>query len=233
MVKWQRSRRAMAVWTSSWMPICLVCACKTDCLWTWMYMTWPNGAVWLNWEAISMDNGCAAVAFPDFTRGEWNVTKVTNMHTLHPEDENASMESKAFTAKLKEQGAKEWAKEAKKEKEINRNRQEKMCRKSLCMQRQPNSSGTFFMPSEQQRLDFIENQKDVTGILIISGQSTSTSTVSNSIRHAILSKVYRRVKRNWNTADPHTVSRRLFQAHSGRAIRHADGISKGIHLHHP
>ena len=25
-------------------------ACKTDCLWTWMYMTWPNGAVWLNWE---------------------------------------------------------------------------------------------------------------------------------------------------------------------------------------
>lgn len=34
-----------------------------------------------------------------------------------PEDENASMEkAKAFTAKLKEQGAKEWAKEAKKKK---------------------------------------------------------------------------------------------------------------------
>ena len=55
-----------------------------------------------------------------------------------------------------------------------------MCRKSLCHKRQPNSSGTFFMPSEQQPFpDFIENQKkDVTGILIISGQSTST--VSNS-----------------------------------------------------
>ena len=34
--------------------------------------------------AISMDNGCAAVAFPDFTRGEWNVTKGYKMHTLHP-----------------------------------------------------------------------------------------------------------------------------------------------------
>lgn len=34
-----------------------------------------------------------------------------------PEDENANMEkAKAFTAKLKEQGAKEWAKEAKKKK---------------------------------------------------------------------------------------------------------------------
>ena len=53
-----------------------------------------------------------------------------------PEDENASMEkAKAFTAKLKEQGAKEWAKEAKKKKEINRNKQEKMCRKSLCHKR--------------------------------------------------------------------------------------------------
>jgi hypothetical protein len=42
-----------------------------------------------------------------------------------------------------------------------------MCRKSLCHKRQPNSSGTFFMPSEQQPFpDFIENQKkDVTGIL--------------------------------------------------------------------
>ena len=109
-----------------------------------------------------------------------------------------------------------------------------MCRKSLCHKRQPNSSGTFFMPSEQQPFpDFIENQKKgITGILIISGQSTST--VSNSIRHAILSKKYtERVKRNWNTQTPHTVSRLFFQAHSGRAIRHADGISKGIHLHHP
>ena len=65
--------------------------------------------------AISMDNGCAAVAFPDFTRGEWNVTKGYKHAYASPEDENASMEkAKAFTAKLKEQGAKEWAKEAKK-----------------------------------------------------------------------------------------------------------------------
>ena len=67
--------------------------------------------------AISMDNGCAAVAFPDFTRGEWNVTKGYKHAYASPEDENASMEkAKAFTAKLKEQGAKEWAKEAKKKK---------------------------------------------------------------------------------------------------------------------
>ena len=67
--------------------------------------------------AISMDNGCAAVAFPDFTRGEWNVTKGYKHAYASPEDENANMEkAKAFTAKLKEQGAKEWAKEAKKKK---------------------------------------------------------------------------------------------------------------------
>ena len=59
-----------------------------------------------------------------------------------------------------------------------------------------------------QILNYENQKKDVTGILIISGQSTST--VSNSIRHAILSKKYtERVKRNWNTQTPHTVSRRL------------------------
>ena len=26
-------------------------------------------------RTLSMDNNCAAVAFPDFTRGEWNVVK--------------------------------------------------------------------------------------------------------------------------------------------------------------
>lgn len=109
-----------------------------------------------------------------------------------------------------------------------------MCRKSLCHKRQPNSSGTFFMPSEQQPFpDFIENQKkDVTGILIISGQSTST--VSNSIRHAILSKKYtERVKRNWNTQTPHTVSRRLLPSTLRKSDSACCGISKGIHLHHP
>ena len=41
--------------------------------------------------AISMDNGCAAVAFPDFTRGEWNVTKGYKHAYASPEDENASI----------------------------------------------------------------------------------------------------------------------------------------------
>ena len=59
---------------------------------------------------LSMDNGCAAVAFPDFTRGEWNVVKGYKHAYATPEEEAAAMEkAKAFTAKLKEQGAKEWA----------------------------------------------------------------------------------------------------------------------------
>ena len=53
---------------------------------------------------------CAAVAFPDFTRGEWNVVKGYKHAYATPEEEAAAMEkAKAFTAKLKEQGAKEWA----------------------------------------------------------------------------------------------------------------------------
>ena len=56
---------------------------------------------------LSMDNGCAAVAFPDFTRGEWNVVKGYKHAYATPEEEAAAMEkAKAFTAKLKEQGAK-------------------------------------------------------------------------------------------------------------------------------
>ena len=59
---------------------------------------------------ISMDNGCAAVAFPAFTRGEWNVIKGYKHAYASAEAEKESMEkAKAFTAKLKEQGAKEWA----------------------------------------------------------------------------------------------------------------------------
>ena len=71
-----------------------------------------------------------------------------------------------------------------------------MCRKSLCHKRQPNSSGTFFMPSEQQPFpDFIENQKkDVTGILIISGQSNPT-------RHFV-KEVYRKGEKELEHADP-------------------------------
>ncbi len=61
---------------------------------------------------ISMDNGCAAVEFPDFTRGEWNVVKGYRHAYATPEEEAASMEkAKAFTAQLKERGAKEWAEE--------------------------------------------------------------------------------------------------------------------------
>ena len=58
---------------------------------------------------LSMDNGCAAVAFPDFTRGEWNVMKGYKHAYASPEDEKISMEkARIFTAKLKERGAKEW-----------------------------------------------------------------------------------------------------------------------------
>lgn len=65
---------------------------------------------------MSMDNGCAAVAFPDFTRGEWNVVKGYKHAYASPEDEKATADkAAAFTAKLKELGAKEWAKEAKKD----------------------------------------------------------------------------------------------------------------------
>ena len=60
---------------------------------------------------LSMDNNCAPVAFPDFTRGEWNVVKGYKHAYASPEDEAAAMEkAKAFTAKLKELGAKEWVK---------------------------------------------------------------------------------------------------------------------------
>ena len=59
---------------------------------------------------LSMDNGCASVAFPDFTRGEWNKVKGYRHAYAAPADEEAAMEkAKAFTSKLKEQGAKEWA----------------------------------------------------------------------------------------------------------------------------
>ena len=58
---------------------------------------------------LSMDNGCAPVAIPDFTRGEWNVQKGYQHAYASPADEAASMEKgKAFTAKLKEEGKKAW-----------------------------------------------------------------------------------------------------------------------------
>lgn len=64
--------------------------------------------------SLSMDNNCASVAFPDFTRGEWNWVKGFRHAYASPEDEQTSYEkAKAFTVKLKEQGAKEWAEEVK------------------------------------------------------------------------------------------------------------------------
>jgi hypothetical protein len=57
--------------------------------------------------SISMDNGCAAVAFPDFTRGEWNKQQGFRHAYATPEDEavveKAARES---TARQKELAAK-------------------------------------------------------------------------------------------------------------------------------
>ena len=62
--------------------------------------------------ALSMDNNCAAVQFPDFTRGHWNDVKGFKHAFANPEDEaEAEKAAKEATAKLKEQGAKEWAAE--------------------------------------------------------------------------------------------------------------------------
>ena len=61
---------------------------------------------------LSMDNNCAAVAFPDFTRGEWNKMQGYKHAFATPEDEEATSEkAKNFTEKLKEKGAREWDKE--------------------------------------------------------------------------------------------------------------------------
>ena len=58
--------------------------------------------------SLSMDHGCAAVAFPDFTRGEWNVLKGYRHAYASAEEEAESLaKAKAFTARLKEQGARE------------------------------------------------------------------------------------------------------------------------------
>ena len=57
---------------------------------------------------LSMDNNCAAVAFPDFTRGEWNKVKGYKHAYATPEEEAAAMEkAKTFTLNLKEKGARE------------------------------------------------------------------------------------------------------------------------------
>lgn len=51
---------------------------------------------------LSMDNGCAAVAFPDFTRGEWNKLEGYKHVYATPEEEaEALQKAQAFTEKLK------------------------------------------------------------------------------------------------------------------------------------
>ena len=57
--------------------------------------------------AISMDNNCAAVTFPDFTRGHWNDVKGYK-HAYAPKDQEAATEAEAeaYTAAQKEATAK-------------------------------------------------------------------------------------------------------------------------------
>lgn len=56
---------------------------------------------------LSMDNGCAPVAFPDFTRGEWNKQQGYRHAYATPEDEaQALQKAQAFTERLKEKGRK-------------------------------------------------------------------------------------------------------------------------------
>lgn len=67
---------------------------------------------------LSMDNGCAAVAVPDFTRGHWNDVKGYKYAFATPEEEAASeAAAEAFTNGMKQGGTKflkkYWADEAK------------------------------------------------------------------------------------------------------------------------
>lgn len=58
---------------------------------------------------LSMDHNCAPVAFPDFTRGDWNKIKGYKHAYASEEDEKAALEkAEAFTKRLKERGAKDW-----------------------------------------------------------------------------------------------------------------------------
>ena len=57
---------------------------------------------------------CASVAFPDFTRGHWNEVKGYK-HAFASAEDEAERISKEATAKMKEEGAKQWAKIAKQE----------------------------------------------------------------------------------------------------------------------
>ncbi len=71
---------------------------------------------------LSMDNNCAAVAFPDFTRGHWNDIKGFKHAFASPEEEAATeAKAKAATEKLKKNAEKAWKKyDAKKAKEAKK-----------------------------------------------------------------------------------------------------------------
>ena len=52
---------------------------------------------------LSMDNNCASVAFPDFTRGEWNkIQGYKHAYATQEEEANSMEKAKTFTKKLKE-----------------------------------------------------------------------------------------------------------------------------------
>lgn len=54
-----------------------------------------------------MDNNCAAVAIPDFTRGHWNDVKGYTHAWAAPEEEaKTQAEAEAFTKGMKEGGVK-------------------------------------------------------------------------------------------------------------------------------
>jgi len=58
---------------------------------------------------LSMDNNCAPVAFPDFTRGEWGKISGYRHAFASPEDEAVAAEkARAFTESLKLRGADDW-----------------------------------------------------------------------------------------------------------------------------
>ena len=60
---------------------------------------------------LSMDNNCAAVAFPDFTRGHWNDVKGYKHAFASPQDEaEAAAKAEKFTAEQKAGAAEKWAK---------------------------------------------------------------------------------------------------------------------------
>ncbi len=64
---------------------------------------------------LSMDNGCAAVSIPDFTRGHWNDVKgFKHAYASEADEAEANRIAKEFTAQLKERGAKDWANETNK-----------------------------------------------------------------------------------------------------------------------